>query len=216
MKENYQIILDKTLNDVLKRDTVPRLLLHSCCAPCSSYVLEYLNKYFEITVFFYNPNITEKDEYDKRAAEIARLVSELPRKNEIKLFYGKYDPQSFIDMSKGLESLPEGGERCFKCYRLRLEEAAREAAGGGYDYFTTTLSISPHKNAQVLNETGAELARIYNVPYLFSDFTARVIAAAYFQRLPRKDNYCYYSAMERLLRVIMPVACTIGKTGRVV
>lgn len=170
MKQNYQIILNKTLENIVKNSLKPSLLLHACCAPCSSYVLEYLNEYFDITVFFYNPNITEKAEYDKRAEEIKRLIDELPHKNEIKILYGKYDPESFLAMAKGMEALPEGGERCFKCYRLRLEEAARAAKSGGFDYFTTTLSISPHKNAEKLNELGAELSAQYDVPYLFSDF----------------------------------------------
>ncbi|MDD6762365.1 MAG: epoxyqueuosine reductase QueH [Clostridiales bacterium] len=170
MKQNYQIILNKTLENIVKNGLKPSLLLHACCAPCSSYVLEYLNEYFEITVFFYNPNITEKIEYERRAEEIKRLIAELPHKNEIKLLYGKYDPESFLTLSKGMETLPEGGERCFKCYRLRLEETAKAAKKGGFDYFTTTLSISPHKNAQKLNEIGAELSEKYDVPYLFSDF----------------------------------------------
>ncbi len=170
MKQNYQIILDKTLNEIVSSGIKPTLLLHACCAPCSSYVLEYLNEYFDITVFFYNPNITDSAEYNKRAAEIKRLINELPHKNEIKLLYGKYDPESFLLISKGLEALPEGGERCFKCYRLRLSEAAVAAKKGGFDFFTTTLSISPHKNAQALNEIGAKLADEFGVRYLFSDF----------------------------------------------
>ncbi|MCH5212669.1 MAG: epoxyqueuosine reductase QueH [Oscillospiraceae bacterium] len=170
MKENYQIILNKTLENIIRDGLKPQLLLHACCAPCSSYVLEYLSEYFEITVFFYNPNITEREEYDKRAEEIKRLISELPHKNQIHLLYGKYDPESFFEISKGLENLPEGGERCFGCYRLRLNEAAIAAKAGGFDYFTTTLSISPHKNAGKLNEIGKELSEKYDIPYLFSDF----------------------------------------------
>ena len=170
MKENYQIIIDKTLKDITSEGLTPSLLLHACCAPCSSYVLEYLNEYFDITVFFYNPNITERAEYEKRSEEIRRLISELPQKNRVKLLYGKYDTESFFDLSKGLEDIPEGGERCFKCYWLRLTETAEAAKSGGFDYFTTTLSISPHKNAQVLNSIGAELAEKYGVSYLFSDF----------------------------------------------
>lgn len=170
MKENYQIILNNTLERIKESDKRPSLLLHACCAPCSSYVLEYLNEYFAITVFFYNPNITNRDEYQKRAVEIKRLISEIPHKNDIKLIYGKYDTDSFFELSKGLEAQPEGGQRCFKCYRLRLTETAKAAKAGGFDYFTTTLSISPHKNAQVLNEIGAELAAEYGTSYLFSDF----------------------------------------------
>lgn len=170
MKQNYQIILNKTITEIQKASTRPSLLLHACCAPCSSYVLEYLNEYFDITVFFYNPNITEKDEYTKREIEIRRLISELPHSNEIKYIEGKYDPESFFNMSKGLEHLNEGGERCFKCYRLRLSEAAKAASDGKFAYFTTTLSISPHKNAEVLNSIGKELAEAFGINYLYSDF----------------------------------------------
>ena len=170
MKQNYQLILDKTLKQLTDENIKPSLLLHACCAPCSSYVLEYLNKYFDITVFFYNPNITEQSEYTKRAEELKRLISELPHTNEIKFMDGKYNPQVFLEASKGLEKLPEGGERCFKCYRLRLEETAIIAKKCGFDFFTTTLSISPHKNAQVLNEIGRELAEKHEINYLFSDF----------------------------------------------
>ncbi len=173
MKQNYQLILDKTINEIKSADRKPSLLVHACCAPCSSYVLEYLNEYFDITVFFYNPNITEQDEYEKRAVEIKRLIGEMPKKNDIKLMYGDYEPQRFFEISAGLEDLPEGGERCLKCYRLRLEETAQAAHNGGFDYFTTTLSISPHKDAQALNEIGADVAARYDVNYLFSDFKKR-------------------------------------------
>ena len=167
---NYQKVLDCEIQKILSGDKTPRLLLHSCCAPCSSYCLEYLSQYFDITVYFYNPNISRKEEYDKRAEELKRLVSELPAKHQIQVVIGAQEPDKFYEIAKGLEKVPEGGERCFKCYRLRLEEAAKMAAEGYYDYFTTTLSISPLKNAAKLNEIGAELADIYGVPYLFSDF----------------------------------------------
>lgn len=170
MKQNYQIILNKTLEEISASQKRPRLLLHACCAPCSSYVLEYLNSYFDITVYFYNPNITDKTEYYKRYAELERLIKELPHDGCISAEDGGMDSSAFFAIAKGLEDLPEGGERCFKCYRLRLEAAARAAKNGGYDYFTTTLSISPHKNASVLNETGAELSAEYGVEYLYSDF----------------------------------------------
>lgn len=171
MKQNYQKILDETINTIEQSGTRPKLLLHSCCAPCSSYVLEYLNSIFDITVFFYNPNITELAEYEKRSKELLRLISEMGISVDFK--DGGYEPKKFTQIAKGLENVPEGGERCFKCYRLRLETTAEFAKENGFDYFTTTLSISPHKNAQVLNETGAELAEKYNIPYLFSDFKKR-------------------------------------------
>ncbi len=173
MNENYQLTLDRTLDTVVNSGRVPSLLLHSCCAPCSSYVLEYLSRYFNITVFYYNPNLDTHEEYERRVGEQDRLIREMPFGHEVRLIVGDYDTDKFHEISKGLEDVPEGGERCFKCYRLRLEEAARMAKKGGYDYFTTTLSISPLKNAKKLNEIGAELAEKYGVNYLFSDFKKR-------------------------------------------
>lgn len=175
---NYQLELDKLIKELQSKQTdaayhVPRLLLHSCCAPCSSYVLEYLSQYFAITVLYYNPNIFPETEYQKRVAEQKRLIAELPAKHPITFIEGRYQPEEFFAVAKGLEDVPEGGERCLKCFRLRLEEAAKLAAEGGYDYFTTTLSISPLKNAQALNEIGQEVAEIYKVPHLPSDFKKR-------------------------------------------
>ena len=172
-KENYQIVLNKNIDEIRKSGRVPSLLLHSCCAPCSSYVLEYLSEYFDITVFYYNPNISPREEFCKRVAEQKRLISEMPLKRAVKFIEGAYDSERFFEMSKGLEDAREGGERCFKCYRMRLEETAKAAKSGGFDYFTTTLSVSPLKNAQKLNEIGKELSDMYNVPYLFSDFKKR-------------------------------------------
>lgn len=170
---NYQKILNKTIEQHVSRNETPSLLLHACCAPCSSYVLEYLSQFFKITLFYYNPNITEETEYRKRTAEAERLISEMPVKNPVSFMEGKYDPESFFEMAKGFEDIPEGGERCFKCYRLRIAEAADIAKQSGFDYFTTTLSISPLKNAQKLNEIGGEEAQRVGVPYLFSDFKKR-------------------------------------------
>lgn len=170
---NYQKFLDKTIENFQKEGRTPSLLLHACCAPCSSYVLEYLAEFFNITVFYYNPNITEEDEYRKRVAEEQRLISEMPLKNPVKFMEGKYDPESFFEMAKGMENIPEGGARCFECYRLRLRESADIAKEHGFDYFTTTLSISPLKNAHKLNEIGGAEAERVGVPYLFSDFKKR-------------------------------------------
>lgn len=167
---NYQKELDRTLEKLESEGKAPTLFLHACCAPCSSYVLEYLASFFHITVFFYNPNISPKEEYEKRAAELRRLIGELPVKYPVSVAEGAYDPERFFAMARGMEDLPEGGERCFACYRLRMEEAARLAAAGKYDYFTTTLSISPLKNAQKLNEIGDDLEKVYGVSYLHSDF----------------------------------------------
>lgn len=173
MIRNYQKELDIKLMQLEKTGSVPTLLLHSCCAPCSSYVLEYLSDYFSITVFYYNPNIFPKEEFTKRIQEQDMLIQKLPAKHEIKLIAGNYDSEKFYEMAKGLEMIPEGGERCFRCYELRLREAARFAKEGRYDYFTTTLSISPLKNAQKLNEIGERLAGEYGVAYLVSDFKKR-------------------------------------------
>ena len=169
-KKNYQKILEGTLDALVKDSKRPSLLLHACCAPCSSYVLEYLARYFDITVLYYNPNISPADEYFARSEELTRLISEMPEASGVKSVTAPYTPKDFEDIALGLENVPEGGSRCFKCYRLRLEYAARYAKENGFDYFTTTLSISPHKNAEVLNTIGSELADIYGVAYLFSDF----------------------------------------------
>ena len=169
-KRNYQKELDKLIDNIKKEGRVPRLFLHSCCAPCSSYVLEYLSQYFEITVFFYNPNISLAEEYRKRVAEIRRLVAEMPFTHPVHIEEGAYDPQVFYEMAKGYEKEPECGKRCFLCYELRLRETAKEAVRYGADYFCTTLSISPHKNAGKLMEIGERLAKEYNIPYLPSDF----------------------------------------------
>ena len=149
--------------------------MHACCAPCSSYVLEYLTKYFNITLYFYNPNITDANEYKKRADELGRLISLVEHKNPIELIVCEHKSDSFIELSRGLETLPEGGARCFACYRERLDMTARYMAenDGKYDYFATTLTVSPHKNADKLNQIGAELSEIYGVRYLRSDFKKR-------------------------------------------
>lgn len=172
-KINYQKELDKVIEVLQRQGRVPRLLLHSCCAPCSSYVLEYLSRYFEITVFYYNPNIYPPEEFGKRVEEQKRLIAQLPAAHPISFLDGPYEPERFYEMARGLEQVPEGGERCFKCYRLRLTETAEMARAGKYDYFTTTLSISPLKNAEKLNEIGGQLAKDYGVDYLYSDFKKR-------------------------------------------
>lgn len=144
-----------------------------CCAPCSSYCLEYLSKYFDITVYFYNPNISISDEYNYRLSEEKRLVSLMPFEHPVKVVEGEYLPKDYFEYVKGLENEPEGGKRCEKCFRLRLEFSARYAKEHGFDYFTTTLTISPLKNAQLLNSIGAELAEKYGIPWLYSDFKKR-------------------------------------------
>ena len=168
-KRNYSKELEKRIEEFQREGRHPRLLLHACCAPCSSYCLEYLREYFDVTVFFYNPNITEENEYKKRVIEEKRLIEEYNRQVReknfegmnsdenariIEIIEGEYKPSDFFEAAKGYEDCKEGGERCRKCFELRLRETARVAAQKGFDYFTTTLTISPLKNADVLNEVG--------------------------------------------------------------
>ncbi len=167
---SYKDILNKELSKIKEAGITPRLLLHSCCAPCSSYVLEYLTEYFDITVYYYNPNISPMGEYEKRIAEQKRLISEMKFKNSVSFIEGTYNHDEFISLTRGLENLPEGGERCSLCYEMRLEAAAQKAAEINADYFTTTLSVSPYKNTAKLNTIGLKLAMEYGVPYLVSDF----------------------------------------------
>ena len=200
-RRNYQKELDALINGLQE---VPTLFLHSCCAPCSSYVLEYLSEYFLITDFYYNPNIEPEEEYQKRAAELERLISRMHSRHPIRFLEGAYDPTIFHEMAKGMEDYPEGGERCFRCYELRMREAAKLAAEGGYDYFTTTLSISPLKNAQKINEIGEKLAVEYGVKHLPSDFKKkngylRSIELSKKYDLYRQDYCgCVFSRAERL------------------
>lgn len=204
---NYQKELDKLIAQ-MGQEKVPRLFLHSCCAPCSSYVLEYLRQYFRITVFYYNPNISMQSEYWKRVEEQKRLIATYNRMDAdtmypIHIVEGDYKPECFFEIAKGLEQCPEGGERCFACYRLRLEETAKQAVAGEYDYFATTLTISPLKNAAKLNEIGEELAKEYGVCWLPSDFKKRngykrSIELSQEYDLYRQDYCgCVYSKMER-------------------
>lgn len=171
-----------------------KLLLHVCCAPCSSHVLEVLNEEFDITILFYNPNITEQSEYEKRVAELERFVHEAPFAIGVKIIDGGYAPKLFFDMAKGLEHLPEKGARCFKCYEMRMRETACFAKNNNYDIFTTSLSISPHKNATWINEIGNNLSKEIGIDYLYSDFKkkngyARSIQLSKEYGLYRQD-YC--------------------------
>lgn len=171
MKMNYQKEMEKVLAQ--QSDRTPRLLLHVCCAPCSSYVLEYLSEYFEITVFYYNPNIEPEAEYTFRSAEEQRFITEIQPKHPIHFVEGAYEPALFHAVSRGLEHEPEGGARCTECFRLRLEKSAQLCREGGFDYYTTTLTISPLKDADRLNSIGRELAQQYGVNWLPSDFKKR-------------------------------------------
>lgn len=169
MKTNYKIIMDRALESIRLSGARPSLLLHACCAPCSTAVLEILDKYFELTIYFYNPNISPEKEYFFRLDELKKL---LPRMGvgDIGVVSPEYDATIFEETVKGLEDAPEGGERCRRCYRLRLESTMSYAAENGFDYVTTTLSVSPHKRADWLNEIGMELEEKYGVRYLASDF----------------------------------------------
>lgn len=173
MKINYQKQLDEIILNIQSNNLTPKLLLHSCCAPCSSYVLEYLSKFFEITVLYYNPNISPIDEYEKRKAEQIRLINEKEWENNVSFMDCDYDVESYEDIIKGLENEKEGGARCEKCFYLRLSKTARLAKENNFDYFVTTLSISPLKNADLLNKIGQSLSEKYDISYLPSDFKKR-------------------------------------------
>ena len=166
-KINYGKKLEKLITNL---NTVPRLMLHSCCAPCSSYVLEYLSRYFSIYLLYYNPNIAPMEEYERRRKELFNLISEMPFANEVKIIEEKYNPEFFYQVIKGLEEETEGGLRCMKCYEMRMKEAAIAAKENNCDYFTTTLSISPMKDAQKINDIGERISEIYGVKHLPSDF----------------------------------------------
>ncbi|MCD8021723.1 MAG: epoxyqueuosine reductase QueH [Lachnospiraceae bacterium] len=207
-KRNYQKELEQVIADHQRSACgAPSLLLHSCCAPCSSYVLEYLSQYFRITVLYFNPNIYPEEEYARRVKEQRRLIEEMGAKGRLSypvdLIEGRFEPREFYEAVRGLEQIPEGGERCFACYRLRLTEAARIAAGENRDYFTTTLTISPLKNAPKLNEIGEGLASQYHVNWLPCDFKKKngykrsvELSAEY--GLYRQDYCgCVFSTQER-------------------
>lgn len=167
---NYAKELEQLIQKLQQEGRVPRLLLHACCAPCSSAVLEYLSQYFAITLLYYNPNIAPLEEYQKREAELRRLVSQMKFIHPVELLPCQYDGQAFVQAARGLEGEPEGGKRCEACFRLRLRYAAQEAARLRFDYYTTTLSISPMKNAPLLNQLGEEIGREFGVAHLPSDF----------------------------------------------
>ncbi len=233
MGANYQRELEKII-DGLGKGERPALMLHSCCAPCSSHCMAYLRDHFDVTVFYYNPNITREEEYRKRVEEEKRLIREYnaqvdafrdrqdPHPGDVMMFpgdlpvsektgkidviEGDYDRDSFWELAKGLEECPEGGERCFRCYELRLRATAREALRQGSDYFTTTLTISPLKNAEKLNEIGNRVGEELGVSFLPSDFKKKngyrhsvELSACY--GLYRQDYCgCIYSEREAMLR----------------
>lgn len=169
-KIRYDLLMSEEIERCKSRGVRPRLLLHVCCAPCSTACLEQLTEAFQVTCFYYNPNIEPEAEFEHRLSELVRLTGEMPLQGVPEVIRGEYEHERFLELARGLEDVPEGGERCTRCYRLRLEKTAQAARDGGYDYFTTTLSVSPYKNAEKLNTIGATLAEAYGVPYLFSDF----------------------------------------------
>ena len=170
MSVNYQIEMERELARIADAARRPRLLLHSCCAPCSSYVLEALNRHFDIDLFYYNPNIQPREEFDRRVAELERLAAAIPHENALNVIVGDYDAEAFLALCRGHEDDPEGGERCERCFRMRLGATAKLARQLGSDYFTTTLTISPLKDAQLLNAIGLELGQKEGVRWLCSDF----------------------------------------------
>ncbi len=202
-KINYQSVLDNTIKKITSENRVPKLIIHSCCAPCSSYVLEYLSRYFKITVLYYNPNIFPKEEYEYRISEQERLIDSMQFVNDVKLIASGYTPEDFYSAVKGNENEPEGGKRCRLCFNVRLRYTAALAKKMNFDYFTTTLSISPLKNAEVLNKLGAEIGKEYGVEYLQSDFKKRngykrSVELSKEYELYRQDYCgCIYSKMER-------------------
>ena len=167
---NYQKELDNIIEKNEKSGTVPTLMLHVCCAPCSSYCLEYLSQFFRITVFYYNPNIHPIEEYEQRVNEVKRLISEMTFKHPVDFIEGRNDPTEFYEAVRGYEKEKEAGKRCFICYRQRLYETALIGKEKGFDYFTTTLSISPLKNAEKINEIGLEIENELGIKHLPSDF----------------------------------------------
>jgi len=165
---NYQLEMENIINKL--ENTRPKLLLHACCGPCSSYVIELLNKYFDITIYYYNPNIYPEEEYIRRKDELKDFINKFKVANDIKIIEENYNVYEYYDAVRGYESLEEGSTRCFICYELRLTKAVEYARKHNFDYFTTTLSISPYKNSKKLNEIGRKLENKYNVKYLYSDF----------------------------------------------
>lgn len=170
LKTNYSYLLEKELETIDTNKKNPKLLLHSCCAPCSSYVIEYLSKYFNITILYYNPNISPKEEYEKRKEEQISLINSIKTINNLNIIDCDYDNNIYEEKIKGLENEPEKGSRCTVCFNLRLEKTAKKAKELNYDYFGTTLTVSPYKNCDLINEIGLKLQDKYNIKFLISDF----------------------------------------------
>ena len=196
----FQEQLDKIIENL---NYIPNLLLHSCCAPCSSYCIEYLSNYFNITIYYYNPNISPIEEYEKRKNEQIKFINEFKTKNKLNIIDSDYNYDDFLNVINGLENEPEGGSRCNKCYLLRMDKTAKKASDLKYDYFATTLTVSPYKNSKKINEIGYLLEKKYKIKYLPSDFKKkngykRSIELSKEYNLYRQ-NYCgcVFSKMER-------------------
>lgn len=200
---NYQIKLDEILEQIKQKDYTPKLLLHACCAPCSSYVLEVLSNYFEITIYYYNPNIYPENEFIRRMEELKKFITEFPTKNKVTFIELDYNSNEFYQNIKGLEKLVERSMRCYNCYKFRMEESCKYASINNFDYFTTTLSISPYKDANWINEIGKYLEDKYNIKYLYADFKKRngykrSLELSREYNLYRQDYCgCVYSKQER-------------------
>ena len=201
---NYQ----KKLEEILEKIDItnkPKLLLHACCGPCSSYTVEYLSKYFDITIYYYNPNTYPEEEYKRRLEELNKFIGNF--NSSIKVVEENYIPNEFYKSIRGLENLGEKSKRCYECYKLRLDKSAKYAKENNYDYFTTTLSISPYKNAEWINEIGIELESKYNINYLFADFKKkngykRSLELSKEYKLYRQEYCgCVYSKQEREVKV---------------
>ena len=206
MIQNEQIEMEKIIKMEQEKNNTPSLLLHSCCAPCSSYVLELLANHFNITIFYYNPNIYPEEEYLKRKEEEKRFIKEFPTKNKVSFLDCDYDGMEFFKIASGLENLKEGEKRCYLCYSLRMKKTAITAKDNNFDYFATTLSISPYKNSSWINEIGRNLEKEYDIHYLPADFKKkngykRSIELSKIYGLYRQDYCgCIYSKIERQKR----------------
>lgn len=205
IKMNYQLELEKILKNIIEENKLPKLLLHACCAPCSSYVLEYLSKYFEITILYYNPNIYPETEYLRRKEELEKFLIEFKCINKVELVQMNYDQKEYYQAIKGLETLGEKSKRCYNCYKLRMKRACLYAKNNNFDYFTTTLSISPYKVSSWINEIGENLGKEYNIKYLYSDFKKkngykRSLELSRKYNLYRQDYCgCVYSVRDKII-----------------
>ena len=203
VKKNYQKAMEEEIGRIEKEESVPTLLLHSCCGPCSTSVLEQLAEHFLVTVLYYNPNIFPEEEYRHRVQEQKRFTEIFPTRYPIAFLEGPYEPEKFYELAKGLELVPEGGERCRRCFLQRLRVTARMAAEGGFDYYTTTLTVSPLKNAAVLNELGEQIGAEEHIRWLPSDFKKkngylRSVELSRKYEMYRQDYCgCVYSRQER-------------------